>query len=72
MPYKSHSVPGKRWGWSGSRRMEGKGGKEHLLWFLWEEKSEAGWVVLGLVNFNNFSRLWGIGVVPGFLISGPG
>lgn len=47
-------------------------GQKPLLWFLWEELSEAGKEDHGLPSLNNFNRLWGIETTPHCLVLGPG
>ena len=43
-----------------------------LLWFLWEEMSEARWAGLRLIALSNFSGPWGIGAALPCLAPGPG
>lgn len=50
----------------------GKPHQETLLWFLGEGTGKAGSTGLGLASLNHLSGLWGRGIVPGCLISGPG
>ena len=59
--------------WSIRRQREGGRdcGQALLLWFLWEGKGEAGQAGVGLAHLNNFSGLWGIVSVPGYLAWGP-
>ena len=40
--------------------------------FLRKGKDKAWQAGSGLANLNNFSRLWGVGTVPGFLVPGYG
>ena len=42
------------------------------LWFPQEETGKPGYSGLGLANLYNFSRLWDLGVVPSYMIPGPG
>lgn len=59
----------------GSNRGRGREGNYRetpLLWLPWEGKVEARQAGLGLAILNNFSEFWGIGAVPGCLISGFG
>lgn len=70
---KGRGHSGKHQCWSAGRGTKGKNVHKSLYCnFPWEGTGKVGLTELGLVGWNNFGGLWGVGTVPSCRVPGPG